>query len=871
MKYSKATLDALKRAAPLDEIVRRDGVALDLVEGRLVGRCPFHDDDSPSFDVAPEKDGGVYLCRSANCGKHGDVFTYVRERRGLSFPAAVQALAGDVGFALRVEGGRELVASYDYTDAIGTVLYRIERWEPGKGNRSKDFLQRLADGTYKKSSQQVLYRLPEVVAAVKAGATVYVVEGEKCAEVLRGTGVAATTHAGGAKVAKKTWTPSFAAALKGARVVVLPDNDEGGRAAAGEVAEVLAGVAAEVRVVHLPLEGKGADIVDWLKAGHTREELEVLAAATLPLPAVDADEWRELLACGRDGPKGSVGNVLMVLESDVRTKAVVAFDEHAREVMVMRQPPWRSAGLYPRPFGDNDATWATQWVEQEHDVSSSVETVGRALHAVAAQYGFNPLLDYLNGLVWDGKPRLDAWLTTYLHAKDEPLTRAVGRKWVISAVARAMKPGSQVDHVLTLEGAQGLMKSSALRAFAGDRWFSDELPEMGSKDAALAVGKGWIVELAELDALKKSETTRVKAFLVRRVDRFRPPYGRHAIDVPRACVFAATTNDATYLRDTTGNRRFWPVRVGGPADVAGLHRDRDQLWAEAVAAFKGGEPWFLADEDLIAQANEVQEERLEVDPWETKIARWVIGQEWVTTNDALDAVGVELAKRQKGDANRVGALLRRAGFQHRLRAPRLEDATRGWRFYREPPVHGRPPTPGGGGGGGGPEVVPRASDTTNRGTSGTTHTDALGPTGPAGTPIQQLFPLVVPSPTGVPPPGGASPPTEMIQESRRTSGTSGTEPGAMRWPTGPTTTAEPDDRGTSDPDPLAYVDEAIPGVTATTELMDPDALVEAFQELAAKLEEANAWDRDKAWKQAWAQMVKQHGPAAMNLAKWRMP
>ena len=159
-------------------------------------------------------------------------------------------------------------------------------------------------------------------------------------------------------------------------------------------------------------------------------------------------------------------------------------------------------------------------------------------------------------------PRLEEWVITYLGAEDTPLNRAVGSRWMISGVARILQPGAKVDHMLILEGPQGAKKSSALKTLAGAEWFTDELAEIGSKDAAQQMRGIWVIEIAELDAISRAEVSRIKAFLSRTTDRYRPPYERYVVEMPRQCVFAGSVNPDTYLRDETGNRRFWPVRCG---------------------------------------------------------------------------------------------------------------------------------------------------------------------------------------------------------------------------------------------------------------------------------------------------------------------
>ena len=212
---------------------------------------------------------------------------------------------------------------------------------------------------------------------------------------------------------------------------------------------------------------------------------------------------------------------------------------------------------------------------------------------------------------------------TYLGAEDTPLNRAFGSRWMISAVARIMQPGAKVDHMLILEGPQGAKKSSALKALAGAEWFTDELAEIGSKDAAQQMRGIWIIEIAELDAISRAEVSRIKAFLTRTTDRYRPPYERYVVEVPRQCVFAGSVNPETYLRDETGNRRFWPVRCGR-IDLDALRRDRDQLWAEAVARYRDGAIWWLDEPELIADAKTEQDQRYQADAWDARIDRWLV-------------------------------------------------------------------------------------------------------------------------------------------------------------------------------------------------------------------------------------------------------
>jgi predicted P-loop ATPase len=313
---------------------------------------------------------------------------------------------------------------------------------------------------------------------------------------------------------------------------------------------------------------------------------------------------------------------------------------------------------------------------------------------------------YLGSLHWDGTPRIETWASRYLGAAPTDLTHAIGSLWLISAIARIYRPGVKADHMLILEGEQGARKSTALKILAGEDWFTDELPDLGSKDAAIHMQGVWIVEIAELDAIGRAEVSRIKAFLTRTTDRFRPPYGRHTVETKRQCVFAGTVNPDTYLRDETGNRRFWPIRCG-EIDIEALRRDRDQLWAEAVARFNDGAIWWLEEKALLQASREEQDKRYQSDAWDGLIDRWLTHEtrrvnkgyagcdDWqeeeferleplrdVSVGEVLaEAIGIEPARWTKPDQMRVGSWLTSRNWE---RYQRRTGEAREWR-YRKPP------------------------------------------------------------------------------------------------------------------------------------------------------------------------------------------
>ena len=229
----------------------------------------------------------------------------------------------------------------------------------------------------------------------------------------------------------------------------------------------------------------------------------------------------------------------------------------------------------------------------------------------------HPVLDYLRSLCWDGKPRIDTWLIDHAGAEDTPLTRAVGRIWLMAACRRVTNPGCKFDEMLVLESpTQGMDKSSGLAALCQDEsWFSDDLPlDAVSKEVIEQTQGRWIIECGELKGMRAKNVEHMKAFLARRADTARMAYAKIARRQPRQCVFAGSTNESEYLVDKTGNRRFWPVRVQR-FNVTALREARDQLWAEAYQRADQGESIRL-DPTLYAAAGEEQARRLVHDGWE---------------------------------------------------------------------------------------------------------------------------------------------------------------------------------------------------------------------------------------------------------------
>lgn len=348
--------------------------------------------------------------------------------------------------------------------------------------------------------------------------------------------------------------------------------------------------------------------------------------------------------------------------------------------------PWGTHG----DWTDYDDVKAAEWCQRQN-LNISRVIAADAADAVGRQRpAYHPVIEYWKTIEWDEIPRLDHWLSDYLGIDDTPYTRAVASKWLMSACKRIVDPNTpgergehwnQADYTLVLEGDQGKQKSTALRALC-PKWFSDDIgKEPGTPDAAMGLQGKLIVEIAELSAFRKSDWETIKAWLVRREDHFRRPYGRRSEDFPRQNVFAASTNKHDWLTDDTGGRRFWPVRVG-TLNVEGLAAARDQLWAEALHRFMSGEATYLTD-DLERTASEHQLDRQEKDIWTDTIEKWIqnplprqagadIRSERgkIFVNDVLSqCMDIEEKSAGNPQRGRICRVLRLAGYVNKRETP----------------------------------------------------------------------------------------------------------------------------------------------------------------------------------------------------------
>jgi len=374
-----------------------------------------------------------------------------------------------------------------------------------------------------------------------------------------------------------------------------------------------------------------------------------------------SNDWRSQLILGSKPPlpKPIFDNALIAVRAVYSSQ--FAYDEMLG-CTVMR----RSA---PKPLTDQDISEIQAWMQSEvgiHYISTS--TVQQAIEYVARENPFHPLRDYLNELVWDGSTRIRNFAPGYLGCEDTEYTQRIGAMFLISMVARILQPGCKADYMIVLEGPQGKLKSSACRILGGE-YFSDHLPDISEKDASQHLRGLWLIEISEMHAFSKAESTSLKSFVSRQIERYRPPYGRTEVFEPRQCLFVGTSNKDQYLRDETGGRRFWPLRCGA-IDLAALERDRDQLFAEAVTWYRSGQPWWPDPEFEDSFIKPEQEARYEEDAW-TKYISDFLDTSYRTEHSLAEvAIGAELVggdnKRERLTIpvqKRIAAIMRTLGWR----------------------------------------------------------------------------------------------------------------------------------------------------------------------------------------------------------------
>ncbi len=375
-----------------------------------------------------------------------------------------------------------------------------------------------------------------------------------------------------------------------------------------------------------------ADMVNRERYEKATRDLSSIAGVT------DVD-WMKVLIKSKTSlaPVKTIKNVLLALEYDPRLKGRILWDEFSEFIMGVAPLPWAGRDTTSGLFKWTDADYAgiRSHIEAIFDTRGKDLTTD-AVILCATAHSYNPVTAYLSTIQWDGTPRLDTLYIEYLGAEDCAYTRAVTRKAIVAAVARAFNPGIKFDCMTVICGKQGIGKST-LFAKLGRGWFSDSVRTFEGKEAAELIQGVWIVEISEMEAFDKADVRAVKSFLSKCDDQYRAAYGRIVEKHPRRCVFFGTTNDHDFLKDATGNRRFWPVDALIQEPTKSVFKDLtdneiNQLWAEAVAYYRQGEPLYLPNgTELEGEAEKRREEHFDRDPLQGQIEEFLskaVPEDW---------------------------------------------------------------------------------------------------------------------------------------------------------------------------------------------------------------------------------------------------
>lgn len=457
-------------------------------------------------------------------------------------------------------------------------------------------------------------------------------------------------------------------------------------ASGGSVEDVLGWIgklrpgAADVGAEDCMDEDSPASVDDGVPAWMDEQMDDQLAGASTPLPAgagVSRKQLRaQLIQTGNGGIKGCRENVFTVMEGDPRLIGLVGLDLFSGLQIKRRATPWPSE---PGEWTESDDFMLGVYLSQNHSLLlAAIGDIERGVSQSARKHSFNPVTDYMDrcASMWDGVPRVKSAFSTYWGCADTEYLQLIAVMFFAGLVKRAYYPGIKHDYAPVFEGGQGEGKSTALKVLGGD-WFADTPFRMGEKDGYLSIQGVLLYEVAELEQFNRSEVTAIKAFMSSTVDRFREPYGRRMKNMPRRCAFGATTNEGEYFKDTTGNRRFWPVATGR-INLEALATDRDQLFGEAVAMMRAGVQHYPTRDQQTRLISPEQENREIPDPWHGHIYDYLEGLNGDGTpklSGRIDRVTVrelltkglhfEISKLgpAKLESMRISAIMRKLGWE----------------------------------------------------------------------------------------------------------------------------------------------------------------------------------------------------------------
>lgn len=587
--------------------------------------------------------------------------------------------------------GRDPSATWSYVgaDAPGP-LFIVARYDPPDADKEiRPFTWRSGEWSFTHyPAPRPLFRLPELLAS--APLPVLVVEGEKAAEAgnaALGASYFVTTWSGGSQAASKT---DFGV-LAGRDIVIWPDADEPGRKAVAGIAGKIGADARTLAIVNVPEDmPDGWDIADAIRDGMTPEQLlafmaqnlKVLKAPPLeeerppdaeeyPVAGEDPEQqsvfvsWKSMsLGLNSNGlPHATIANASLIVQRHPDLEGHIWYDTFAKGI-------FHDFGGEPEPWTDADDVAMTVKIQGGLRLDKfNLSTVREGISHAARVLKRNSLTKWLDSLVWDGVERRNDWLETCLGVEKTVYTMAVAHNWLVSMVARAYRPGCQVDTVPVLEGLQGRGKSSFLNVL-GSPWYASITSSFGGEEFLKQIQGKWLIEVPDMAGFSKAQHTHILAVVATRTDRYRDSYGRRPEDRPRGTVFAATSENQNYLKDLRGRRRWWPLMCQF-IDMDALVEMRSQLFAEAVHMYRAGASWHEMPDK---ETDEEQTARREPDLWAEKVMwqveDWIAGgyvDQITSSNILVRALDIQVAKQTDIEKQRIYSILTDHGYVQKVK------------------------------------------------------------------------------------------------------------------------------------------------------------------------------------------------------------
>lgn len=377
----------------------------------------------------------------------------------------------------------------------------------------------------------------------------------------------------------------------------------------------------------------------------------------------------EIIKARKKKSAKSILNVIGVFQEDKDLIGLFKYNRFSNNIEYAKAAEWRSEVITGDPITDDDLVFMKYQCAKRFNFEPSTALVLEGLLVYSHQNAYHPVQAYIKNIKWDGVKRLDEWLFHTAGVVKDAYTVCVARKVMIASVGRIFQPGMEFHSMLILEGGQGIGKSSIVKILGGD-WYANLSFAKIDRDTIDAMQGRWIIEVDELVGFNKADVEKMKSFITSPSDLARLAYGKITKNFKRQSIFIGTTNpvgDNTYFRDESGNRRFWPV-VCAAINLTWLKENRDQLFAEAYAAFKDGEKPFLDNNEAIELSKITQEERLAVDPWAEVLGPFMeqkkgLYVENVTTLELAKRLNIDVAKFSRAEQTRIGNVMKKLGYQ----------------------------------------------------------------------------------------------------------------------------------------------------------------------------------------------------------------